>query len=413
MFAAFLAVYTTYDALRNRKIDNFRTNFSNMTNGRSIYSDLMAAAYRRRYAGKEVRASEGTYLLKPVAETGGPQWDGPFPLDELGVWTTGRKETFTKGVKGTSWHLPNMMSTYAYNAARYARKRIINKELYRIEVVESEGGRPCIRLGTSDYYSYYNTCEFQAFTSVASLNKEMEMRRRLGDGRLHRVADRSVIDIWDFENRCVAIGVCTLTVFYNVGRRGGPQLFLVHHRSDAVAEAAKAISMVPAGTLARNGPSEEGEGRPVSIGVNVLREFEEEVLGRDEVEFADEFTDPIPEGMSMLYLTMGFDPLTTKIEMVTLLSVDCCEPKVRQFISELVPGFPSEGGPIEDEEIRGLTKNRASSEGGIAVEPFDEKTLRRYERCSEGMPVFRECMRMVAENMDVIRETFKQPDLPL
>ena len=139
----------------------------------------------------------------------------------------------------------------------------------------------------------------------------------------------------------------------------------------------------------------------------------EEVLGRDEVEFADEFTDPIPEGMSMLYLTMGFDPLTTKIEMATLLSVDCCEPKVRQFISELVPGFPSEGGPIEDEEIRGLTKNRASSEGGIAVEPFDEKTLRRYERCSEGMPVFRECMRMVAENMDVIRETFKQPDLPL
>ena len=40
--------------------------------------------------------------------------------------------------------------------------------------------------------------------------------------------------------------------------------------------------------------------------------------------------------------------------------------------------------------------------------PFDVQTVTRFERYSEAMPVFRECMRFVRNNFEEIEQAIKQ-----
>ena len=410
-----LTVYATYITFLKKKKADYLANVDCMSKGRSTYSDMMMRAYRRhhpcRYDGCHIDRS--SHLLKPCF-LGRSPWDGVRALQDVGIAVTSRRRTFT-GVRFTEGltrrfrrfhdafsYLPNSLHLHSYNARRHLGRKIMNRELFYITAVDHEGDGIGLELGTTGYYSYYNSCEYLAFTTVCRINGVMESRwrgiSRSGErmeARLDRVADRCLVDIWDFEGRCVSIGVCTLTVFHHVDGTAGRNLFLIHRRSDTVGEAANTVSVVPAGSFEPNGGGSD------ALRQNVIREFEEEVLGRRETEFSEGFRDDIPEGMDMYYLTMGLDPLTTKMEMATLLTIDCRSGQVIDFLKRYVDDFRPERENISERNIRNLLKH-ASSEGSIFSEPFETDILRRYENCSEGMPILKECMRLAILHHDWI-----------
>ena len=380
-----------------------------------MYSENMLKAYLKAYGedGYSPKLETGAYLLKPALKDGS-SWDLPVDVRSIGLDPVFEHTDF-RGVSYIGgrmprirfWmyrciSLPNPSRLYSYNARRYKGRKVFNGEIYHITGIESDEGSLTIHVGLSNYYSYYNSCEVLTFLSVCRQNRVLEGRwfqKDLTELRMDRETSKLLIDIGEFDNRCVGIGVCTLTVLHGLADR--PEMFfLVHHRSDKVSEAMNTMSLVPAGTLQPNNGTEDVEIARSDIYYNILREFEEEVLGRKEAEFMDSFDDEPVNGMREYYLTMGLDPLTTKMEMVTMLTIDCSSPDVIRFIDRLVPEVADR--PLDSATFEDILRRHASSEGSITMEPFNRMIIERFERYSEAMPLFRECMRYVSRNFDAI-----------
>jgi len=61
------------------------------------------------------------------------------------------------------------------------------------------------------------------------------------------------------------------------------------------------------------------------VETTILREFEEEILGLESVEKADDYdisSFPLKDAYELYYVGVGLDPLTTKCEMMFLIVID-------------------------------------------------------------------------------------------
>lgn len=414
---AIFATYVTYYIVRQKRIGDFKANFESLSYNRSMYSDNMLKAYLRAYGkdGLDPELETGAHLLKPALGDGS-SWDLPVDIRRIRLEPV-FEHTDIRGVSYINgripsirfWlfrcmSLPNPFRPYSYNARRYKDKKVFNGEIYHIIDIEADGRSITIHVGLSNYYSYYNSCEILTFLSVCRQNRVLEGRWSSRDSmelRMDRATSKLLIDIGKFDNRCVGIGVCTLTILYGLSDCPG-MFFLVHHRSDKVSEAMNVMSLVPAGALQPNNGTEDVEMARMDIRFNIMREFEEEVLGRKEAGSMDRFTDEPVDGMREYFLTMGLDPLTTKMELVTMLTIDCSSPDVMGFISMLVPEIANH--PLDSTTIANMLKEHASSEGSITMEPFTRTNIERFESYREAMPLFRECMRYVGRNFETIEK---------
>ena len=287
---------------------------------------------------------------------------------------------------------------FSYNSRIYLNKNIFNNRIFIVENIEKNW-----RVGIdftvvrSTYDKFYDTCELIAHLSAYRLDMKPKAKR--------------TIDLLDYHDRAIGIGVCTLTVI----RFPQEQIFfLVHHRSDKVGEAPGTVSMVPAGSFAPTGEYDEPNsdnapnGVPPSLADNVFREFEEELLGLPEVEHPL-FYKPICDYREhailkkafnedrLYYLGMGFDPVTTKMEMVTMLVIDWTADLEEAFfkLCESRTADLTEIRKIKDDATRvEAFFNEVSSSEGERVDllPFDETTIDRMYGDRQCMPVFRESM---------------------
>ena len=423
-FVVAFVLYLVYTLLKRKIVEDFRANYESLKRNRSMYSDNMLRAYiDSEYDGNGQTAFEqDAHLLKPASDQGS-SWDLFTRIDGIvldpvfettdfrGVEYIGCDHPAMKYWLDRIRCLPNPSRPFSYNIRRYIGKEVFNGQLYHIlDVRNDQGSTINIRMGLSNYYSFFNSCEALSFLSVCGQNRVLERKMNRNsqyESRLKAETSRMRIDAGRFDNRCVSIGVCTLTVLYGLAD-DERMFFLVHKRSDRVAEAMNTISLVPAGTLQPNNinrPEPEISARS-DIRYTIMREFEEEILGRKEVESVDEFHDePVP-GMAGYYLTMGLDPLTTKMEMVTMLAIDCSSLQVQSFLRRFIPDVGE--GCIDSATMRRILDNYASNEGSVSMEPFDVQTVTRFERYSEAMPVFRECMRFVRNNFEEIEQAIKQ-----
>ena len=117
-------------------------------------------------------------------------------------------------------------------------------------------------------------------------------------------------------------------------------VMLYHLRSDKVSEAMNTMSMVPAGGLTfdtskqdiafylgnrRNKASLPKVKDNEAFWYTVIREFEEEVLGRSELECSERFVVPScyrEPFVSVRFLGMGLDPLNIKMEGMLAMDID-------------------------------------------------------------------------------------------
>jgi hypothetical protein len=312
--------------------------------------------------------------------------------------------------------LPDRKIGYAENARMYLDRMLFDGPTYRVTDICAKGGEMVIDVCRSDYYAYYDTCEYLLYLAVYSINKKFrvaakECRRvRRINGHVtdfaayekrpqmtsddcrkdakachYRDSVYRLKDPFDLRTRSVGIGCDTLTV---IKTTDGKFFFLALRRSDKVVEAINMVSSTPAGRLIYEAGGKGSE----LIKKNILRQFEEEVLGVSEVGNVKEYDSLRVNrtGIKFKLLGMGLDPLTTKLELLTCMIIDCGR-------SDL---FGSNVKTKED--ISKMIKK--SHKGETGVFEFKEDNLRLHMNNERSMPLFREMMKYALKFFEKIIE---------
>jgi len=271
--------------------------------------------------------------------------------------------------------------SYADNSKHYLDKNLFNGDTFRVVNVNTNDGLK-ITISKSRYYDYYNTCEYLLYLATCGIN-EQEKRKE------HKERICRIKDPFDFNNRSVAIGGNTLTIIKNIiddsESESKKHYFLIHKRSDKVSEAMNTVSVVPAGGLLDVINKKDEDYEKKLIWGNILREFEEEVNGISEVEDTEEYDAERVDkkGIRFLFLGVGLDPLTTKMEAMSCMIVD------------------AEESNIFKKTCNSLKNNlKESYEGKIELVEFTKDNLRLHMNNKRSMPVFREIMRIAIDSFD-------------
>lgn len=220
-------------------------------------------------------------------------------------------------------------------------KTMRNEITYRLASIDSSHGKLRFSFSPGRYFNYVDTCELAAAeladwytNNEGALPTELPMRGRPEC-------------IFEFANRSAPPGINCLLLLKNyfVGSfsdetKRFKNKFVLHERSNATTEAQNTVHVVPAGT---HQPVSKGFESEIdqSIWRTVVREFLEEIFNEDKAaisyrssaEFFDNFDiknmiDKIfrTDDVAAVYLLgVGFDPLTTKPEILVSIVIDWYE----------------------------------------------------------------------------------------
>lgn len=370
-----IAIHQWTGHLKRNRIDHFKMNLEAVRNHREGFSTKMREIYLRGQSNNE-SIEKDSYLLAKK------DWimDKLVDLNSLKVEVIDARDIHkvrrtdlicNRGKYGKL--LPDLFCGYTENVRRYTSKNMFNGNAYRLLSITKKDDIVSVNVSESSYYSYYDTCEHLLYLAVNDISSSYNKRHGKEICRLN--------DPFDFDNRAVGIGISTLTIIKN-SKEGN--IFLIHKRSDRVAEGVNTVSAVPAGTF-ENMRNENGEISDIVLR-NIVREFEEEILGVPEVENTDRY--PINRvelsGFEFKFLGMGLDPLTTKLEIMTCLIIDAEK-------SELLKG-------TKDSRQRLAEIIAGSYEGSIHTVELTEENIKLHRDNKNSMPLFRDMMRIILKD---------------
>jgi hypothetical protein len=380
--------------IHERRITAFKQVYTSLSKRRFMYSDEMRRTYPMSEAGKAAEGDpelSGKYLL---AE---PGWIAVVDIRDVTV----TEVPAPKRTRGSAYArmraslVPDFMSPYIANMKTHLGKTPFAGEVIAYLGSSWEDGRLRIDAYHSDFYDYQNHIGLRELYATKVI-ESMYARGGTDDGKL--VSLWNMVDARDFSNRPAVIGACSLLLFLGVRCPDGERDFLfVHRRSGNVTDAMNTISMVPAGGLTWD-ESDPSHSCNQAFRSTILREFEEEVLGRSEVDCTERFDIPAAYDdpcVGIYFIGMGLDPLNIKIEAMAAMVIDgrrdCSA--LRAHLSEMT-GLRLDGDSFSREDLDLLAK-KASSEGSIRVTELTRTNVERLMLNQNSMPVFREAMRQL------------------
>jgi len=249
------------------------------------------------------------------------------------------------------------------------------------------------------YFEYVDTCEllFYEFAMAVQVNflkkSKSPKAEKMKDSSL---PVRNKVDILDFDNRSVGIGINTLLLVRSIDNIWQ---FYVHRRpAGAIMEAANTIHVVPAGTFQPRRNMPENPDRDFDIYRNVLREFGEEMLGKEEWQqvktaVADIVDDPIiapfhelfeSGAARVFFLGFGLDPLTTKAEFITAMVLN----EMNYY-----------------ESFGRLLRFTHNWEGDFAPRLFDEDNVLEFVKYVKMLPAGAACLHLAWQCRDFLKES--------
>lgn len=255
-----------------------------------------------------------------------------------------------------------------------------------------EGSQPELHVYKSSYFNFYNSCLCFGFELAHDGNNPT-------DNKKNSLKFRKANDLFDLSNRYCALGTVTLTVFTNVLINGQlKNYFVLHSRSEDVAEGKNIINAVPAGTYQPSISSATLE--PISL--NIIREFGEEVRGKKEFTYAysieeinsDSFAKVMRK--NIYFLGMGFNPLNAYLEILTLAIIDLSE-QVNEF----------EFGSTLDDITQKLCSN---FEGSLELEEFSRQKLSNISATYHAAPSLKEIAAILVRRFEA-KETDVAEDI--
>ena len=299
---------------------------------RSQLTQAMLELYRSRYerAVQDIELPERSTRLTLLTAT---EW---MPNRLLGI------DDIHLELKNAQLPYATRNATFADRLRDELGRRVDNNTTFRLMRVESN--TPSLRLSFSlgRYADYLNSSE--ALTWELAL----AARKFVGAGRTFEprsVAEslagvlplRAQLDPFDFMNRSAAAGISTLTILAHSDH--SRDVFLTHLRGTRQAEGSGTLHVVPAGMFQPLNQDNAFAATEFSLRRNVLREFGEELLDKEELiqeQGSVNPDQPFTEdsdlralkdlfdtgGADLRFLGIGLDPVTLKPEILTLLIVD-------------------------------------------------------------------------------------------
>lgn len=355
--------------------------------------------------------------------------------------------------------MPNVYQTYSSNVVRHCGLKIFNWGSIALKDVHMKGDQIVVEYYRSEYARYFDTCQYSAYRISRKVSKNVDVTYEVTsserddnpyedemqgvaneirseilkidtlrggaspkeDGETGRSAvadgeEPGLFDEYGCDNRVAAIGVCALTVFYNVlaseDSKEPSAYICIHHRGENVAEARNIVSLVPAGGLQLTADVDAVE----PFANNTIREFEEEVMGRPEMVEPESYnyledSEECDKFMKVFFCTMGLDPLTLKPEVVTLLLVDCGKDAFKEYVQDMKPHIQLREKVTRKDLMSIVSNEDKNKEGDITLDRLTEKVLKKYENDKRAMPVFRQCMKYVRDHLGAVEGEFEDKSM--
>ena len=374
------------------KTERFRACACLSPEERGAYAEKCLGLYREQY--KE----DDAVIIRHLVYR--PEWVVPEGRDDfmpLSAVKTDWPGTDWIGKKPSVPYLPSPKEGYVKNRIRSTPE--LRRSLFDASLVGFDGAEGDVRRGDvtlkllrGNYYDFQDTCEVLVYETTYAA------RYRNGDDTFSHFllpdnmpARAAVGDLFDTSGRFAGIGVNAVTLLYHVQGESTP-LMLLHHRGElSVAENAGTWSVIPAGSWTPVGKDEPNDFDALPVNT-VYREFAEELLGVEEAEQLGEpqLLDDRLLRQPVVLLGFGFEPLSTKLELMAALQMDLNDPDTRVLL----------GGNADRAGLERFFREHANYEGTLTMLPFTRPYLNQYRRDVRSAPVLREIMAILLEHYD-------------
>ncbi|HEY0293773.1 MAG TPA: hypothetical protein VGC69_00410 [Bordetella sp.] len=289
---------------------------------------------RPKLAGDALGAAAFSWQAYKAPMLAPDQWvpDAPVPLARLDAslaWNAARQKA------------PRLHDGFAQRMREELKAKLEDNTIYRLFEARATDGVPAFTCGLATYFDHIDSGEALVWEAAQARVKAGKKagQAELLKAMLPHMPLRQKTGPLDFSTRTCCIGVDTLTV---VGFRNRPAVFFMHERGSGQrgpAEAGNSLHVVPAGSFQPNAAKDLHHDAEYSVRRNVLRECAEELFDKEDLMQASQRLSPDrifekdPElhvlkgmfddgGITQWYLGSFIDPLTLKVEVLTLLLVD-------------------------------------------------------------------------------------------
>lgn len=396
-----ITYYQVREARQEKRGRNFVISTEITPEDRGEYAEYCLDLYRRQYAS-QIR--QGAMVVRHLVYP--PSWIQPkeksdfFPLRKVPVTIS---ETFWTAKPPRAGFLPYSREGYTYNKKQLMSNKslMFNGKLFALEAVTGslDQGTLAITVKNGGYFDFLDSCEYLVY----ELSHARKIRRKKPPyhlGLFSPLPCRSrQAELMDLDNRFAGIGVNTATILQNVDSpvdaddpqspRRKTTYLLLHQRSGKVSEGQGAIHVIPAGSYQPVGPQLRSPFNQ-DLSNTVYREFGEELLN------VDEFSHLGEEGVledkyrrwEVLFLGLGFEPVNTKVEVLTAMKVDVDLPENRRLFS----------GAYTLEGLKSYFQT--NYEGSLILSPLTESNLLQYQRDSRTTQSCKEILTIMLEHLD-------------
>lgn len=309
-----------------------------------------------------------------------------YPMKDIKV-NLDKRESIEYGIVYNKHKFPYKKEDFLSNyRACYYEGRLRDEPSYFLINFEKTEGKAEFTFFKHGYNEYINSGTYLEYEIANSHN------------RAEKNFLKNRVDILDFSNRYVGVGICTLTIIkniYNEDSKKNISYFLMHERNPLLAEHPGQKSVVPAGTLEPINKTDFSAPENYNIENTVYREFNEEVLGKEDfsalssVELLDDdvIISKIRKASHTKYLGAGLDIMNGKLEIIGLLIIDA-DKMGAEFKKLTIEGF--------------LTKIRCTpnAEGSIFTKKLTRPHLNQYMNNVSCAPVARQLCKVLVDHFD-------------
>lgn len=286
-----------------------------------------------------------------------------------------------------------------YNPPAELKPVLFDAPIYQLLNFDVSNGTYNLACCRNNYYTYMDNCELLLFEFARAIWKQFGIKGQKPDAKkikTKHISIRESIDIFDFNNRCVGIGINTIFIM----KKGNALTFFKHKRTPgATMEAINTEHVVPAGTFQPRRGIPSTPDSDFNIYKNILREMGEELLGKKDMERVKTSTDDITKDPKIhefhylfsdgyakaFFLGWGMDPLTTKAEFLTAIVVN---------IQEFTKRF-------------GEPKFKHNWEGKHYSFPFNADTIADFIISSYTLPAGAGCAKLAWDNRYALINSIK------
>jgi len=378
--ALIIAVRQYREQMYDKRVRQLQSLYKSSKAGRNYFHKVAKDYYQNQY-GKRTDVSVEHLIFRP-------EWmpEQPVPLRDVELSLL--EEPWRRSGNPHPRFLPTPREGYAENVRIHCAANLMNLPLFGLHEIRVQNGGVQMTLREGCYFDFFDTCEVLAAEMARDADRYILRQkdfRRPAPLKMRESLNRRG-GLLQMDNRFVGIGINLFTVLDNVIGENGEKgaYFLLHRRSQNVAEGTGSFHVVPAGSFQPDELRINGHVEAGALHECIAREFQEELLGIEE--FAG---DPAQTGklanaafFKPTFLGVGLDPMNTKAEVLGYLALDMDDPKAASLFG---------GG-----ELTRINRYFSGTyEGTVELVALTGANLHKYELHEQSTPAFRQILRIL------------------